>query len=171
MIQLLALAALASADPAVPPPTIVLVMTDDQGFGDVGLRDPEVRTPHLDALFRDGVEFTRFYAAAPVCSPTRASVLTARHPARLAIDGANDGHLGDDEPNLARALAARGFRTGFFGKWHLGTLTREIQDSNRGGRPKHEAHYAPPWDRGFSVSFATEAKVPTFDPMWRPGTC
>ncbi|MEM9801289.1 MAG: sulfatase-like hydrolase/transferase [Planctomycetota bacterium] len=145
-------------------------MTDDQGWGDVGLRDPTLRTPELDALFREGVEIPRFYAAAPVCSPTRASVLTGRHPARMGIDGANDGHLPPGEICLAEALRDAGYRTGFFGKWHLGTLTRDVRDSNRGGRPAQAAHYAPPWEHGFDVTFATEAKVPTFDPMVRPGT-
>ena len=60
--------------PATPPEAVVLLMADDQGWGDVGLRDASLRTPHMDALLRDGVELRRFYAAAPVCSPTRASV-------------------------------------------------------------------------------------------------
>ncbi len=151
------------------PEAIVLVMSDDQGFGDVGRRDPSLSTPHLDGLLQSGVEFQRFYAAAPVCSPTRASVLTGRHPARMGIDGANDGHLPPDEVHLAEVLRASGYRTGFFGKWHLGTLTQDVRDSNRGGRPAEREHYAPPWDHGFDVVFATEAKVPTFDPMRQPG--
>ncbi|MEM1450395.1 MAG: sulfatase-like hydrolase/transferase [Planctomycetota bacterium] len=150
------------------PPAIVLVMTDDQGWGDIGLRDPSLSTPELDALFREGVELARFYAAAPVCSPTRASVLTGRHPARMGIDGANDGHLPRAEVTLAEEMKELEYRTGFFGKWHLGTLTREVKDSNRGGREKHAAHYSPPWEHGFDVTFATEAKVPTYDPMRSP---
>ncbi len=164
-------------EPAVAetPPTIVLVMADDQGWGDIGLRnigprDDAVHTPEMDALFREGIEFTRFYAAAPVCSPTRASVLTGRHPARMGIDGANDGHLPHEELCIAEILGERGYRTGFFGKWHLGTLTRDVVDSNRGGRGKHAAHYSPPWEHGFDVCFATEAKVPTYDPMLVPGS-
>ncbi|MEM9381299.1 MAG: sulfatase-like hydrolase/transferase [Planctomycetota bacterium] len=172
--MLLALTAMlaASAAPAQGgiPPAIVLVMTDDQGWGDIGLRDPTLSTPELDALFREGIEFERFYAAAPVCSPTRASVLTGRHPARMGIDGANDGHLPRSETTIAEEMKELEYRTGFFGKWHLGTLTREVKDSNRGGREKHAAHYSPPWEHGFDVTFATEAKVPTFDPMRSPKT-
>lgn len=153
-----------------PPDAIVLVMTDDQGWGDVGLRDASLHTPALDALLKDGIELRRFYAAAPVCSPTRASVLTGRHPARQSIDGANDGHLLPRELHLGELLRAAGYRTGFFGKWHLGTLTRDVRDSNRGGRLEQVAHHSPPWEHGFDVTFATEAKVPTFDPMKKPGS-
>lgn len=169
LLPVLLLACAPLQDP--PPPNVVLVMTDDQGWGDVGYHGhPRLETPHLDALAAEGVRLERFYAAAPVCSPTRGSVLTGRHPARYGIDWANDGHLPADEPNLAALLRARGYRTGFFGKWHLGTLTRDVRDSNRGGRAEHESHLAPPWERGFEVCFATEAKVPTLDPMRNPQT-
>lgn len=158
--------------PAAPAgggtPDIILLMADDQGYGDLGLRHERLRTPNLDRLAREGVHFTRFYAAAPVCSPTRASCLTGRHPSRMGIKGANSGHLKAEEHNLARLLAARGYATGHFGKWHLGTLTKTRQDSNRGGRARHAAHFAPPWERGFQRCFSTEAKVPTYDPMITP---
>ena len=62
----------------------------------------------------------------------------------------------------------KGYRTGHFGKWHLGTLTRDILDANRGGKKENDIHYAPPWDHGFDVSFVTESKVPTWDPMITP---
>ena len=152
-----------------PRPNLLLVMTDDQGVADAGFMGSQVaRTPRLDELAREGVVLETFYAAAPVCSPTRASVLTGLHPVRLGITGANTGHLPATTPNLATVLAPLGYRTGHFGKWHLGTLTREVKDSNRGGRPQHAAHYAPPWERGFDTCFSTEAKVPTTDPMVDP---
>ncbi len=151
-----------------PPPNLILVMTDDQGWGDAGYQGhPELRTPNLDQMAATGVRFDRFYAAAPVCSPTRGSCLTGRHPSRYGILNANVGHLPADEPNLAEILRARGYRTGHFGKWHLGTLTTTVRDSNRGG-PRHAEHYAPPWERGFDTCFSTEAKVPTYDPMITP---
>ncbi len=146
-------------------------MTDDQGWGDVGYRDhPRLKTPHLDAMASEGVRFERFYAAAPVCSPTRGSCLTGRHPFRYGVFGANRGHLAAQEQNLAMLLRARGYRTGHFGKWHLGVMTTEHRDSNRGGKQNSAKHYAPPWERGFDVCFSTEAKVPTFDPMKKPGS-
>ena len=150
-------------------PNVVLVMTDDQGVADAGFMGSAVaRTPRLDALAERGVVLESFYAAAPVCSPTRLSSLTGLHPHRVGITGANMGHLPADTPNLATLLAERGYRTGHFGKWHLGTLTRDVKDSNRGGRPQHADHYAPPWERGFDTCFSTEAKVPTTDPMVDP---
>ena len=73
---------LVAAEPARP--NIVLVMTDDQGWGDVGYYGhPVLKTPELDSMAAAGLRFDRFYAAAPVCSPTRGSVLTGRHPNRF----------------------------------------------------------------------------------------
>ena len=153
---------------AAPRPNIVLVMTDDQGWGDLGLRGhPRLLTPHLDDIAAGGVLFERFYASSPVCSPTRASVLTGRHPFRMGIRGANVGHLPQQEHTLAELLGAAGYATGHFGKWHLGTLTTEEPDSNRGG-PAGAEHYSPPWEHGFGTCFSTEAKVPTLDPMITP---
>ena len=75
-------------------PNIILVMTDDQGFGDFGFKgNPVLRTPHLDEMARAGVRLDRFYSASPVCSPTRASVLTGRHPERMGIRGAEGSAL------------------------------------------------------------------------------
>jgi arylsulfatase A-like enzyme len=164
----LALCAFTSAQ--AQEPNVILVMADDLGYGDLSCQGhPHLHTPNLDSLANDGIRFTRFHAAAPVCSPTRASCLTGRHPYRSDIRGANAGHLGDDEVTLQRLMLAAGYRTGHFGKWHLGTLTTTIKESNRGGK-KHAAHFAPPWQRDFQTCFSTEAKVPTFDPMHVPNT-
>ena len=161
-------AATAGSTDAPPTPNVILLMTDDQGWGDLGLRGhPRLETPHLDEMARAGVRLDRFYSASPVCSPTRASVLTGRHPERMGIRGANSGHLPPEEHTLAEALRAAGYTTGHFGKWHLGTLTTEVKDSNR-GRPGATEHYSPPWEHGFDRCFSTEAKVPTFDPMITP---
>ena len=151
-------------------PNIILCMSDDQGWGDTGYNGhPLLKTPHLDAMSREGIRFDRFYAGAPVCSPTRGSCLTGRHPYRYGIVGANKGHMLEEETTLAEVLGTEGYATGHFGKWHLGTLTTSIKDSNR-GRPGERAHYAPPWEHGFDVCFSTEAKVPTWNPMIKPGT-
>ena len=109
------------------------MMADDLGWGDVGFNGhPHIQTPNLDRLAAGGITFNRFYAASPVCSPTRASVLTGRHPYRQGIPTANSGHLRSEEICLAEKLQANGYATGFFGKWHLGTLTTRIRDANRG---------------------------------------
>lgn len=173
---LLALPACASSslgrpdEPSADRPNIILCMSDDQGWGDTGYNGhPVLETPNLDAMSREGIRFERFYAGAPVCSPTRGSCLTGRHPYRYGIVGANKGHMLEKEVTLAELLRDRGYTTGHFGKWHLGTLTAEIKDSNR-GKPGDWSHYAPPWEHGFDVCFSTEAKVPTWDPMIKPGT-
>ena len=149
-------------------PNVVLVMCDDLGWGDVGFNGSKIaKTPHLDEMARHSLKFDRFYAQAPVCSPTRGSVLTGRHPYRYGIPGANSGHIKPKELTLAEALKTTGYRTGHFGKWHLGTLTTKIKDANRGAPGKTE-HYAIPSRHGFDVYFATESKVPTWDPLQMP---
>ncbi len=150
-------------------PNIVLVMCDDLGWGDLQCFNPEspIQTPHIDAMAAAGLKFNRFYSAGPVCSPTRGSCLTGRHPFRYGIYNANTGHMKQDEITLPELLRAEGYATGHFGKWHLGTLTTEIGDANRGG-PKGEAHFSTPQMNGYDACFVTESKVPTFDPMIKP---
>ncbi len=149
-------------------PNIVLVMCDDLGYGDTGFNGNEViRTPHLDALREQGARFTRFYAGGPVCSPTRGTCLTGRHYSRYGVTHANQGRLPTAEITLAGICKERNYRTGHFGKWHLGTLTKTEPDANRGG-PEHPEEYSPPWLHDFDVCFSTESKVPTWDPMRNP---
>lgn len=150
-------------------PNIILLMADDQGWGDTGYNGhPLLQTPNLDAMAANGATFQRFYAASAVCSPTRGSVMTGRHPLRYGICHANCGHIKAQEVTLAEMLKEEGYRTGHFGKWHLGTLTRDTVDANRGGNPQFDDDYAPPWGNGFDVSFSTESKVPTWNPMVTP---
>ena len=161
---------LRAAETTVQTPNVILVMTDDQGWGDTGYNGhPLLKTPNLNEMARSGIRFNRFYSGAPVCSPTRGSAITGRHPYRYGITFANTGHMLPEEITLAEALETRGYATGHFGKWHLGTLTTKIRDSNR-GRPGAATHYSPPWKNGFDVCFSTEAKVPTWDPMKKPGS-
>ena len=151
-------------------PNIVLVMCDDLGWGDVGFNGNEIiRTPHLDEMAAHGMKFNRFYAASAVCSPTRGSVVTGRHPYRYGIQTANKGHMLPRELTLAELLKEQGYATGHFGKWHLGTLTKTVRESNRGG-PKGVKDFSPPWVNGFDACFSTEAKVPTYDPMLKPSS-
>ena len=153
---------------AADTPNVILVMADDMGWGDTGFNgNKAIRTPHLDAMARNSLRFERFYAASAVCSPTRGSCLTGRHPSRYGIFSANVGHLPAEEVTIQSLLKAKGYTTGHFGKWHLGTLTKTEKDANRGG-PGGAQHYAPPWERGFDENFSTESKVPTWDPLWRP---
>ncbi len=149
-------------------PNIILCMADDMGWGDTGFNGHEfLKTPNLDRLAQQGLQFNRFYAAAPVCSPTRGSCLTGRHPFRYGIFFANTGKLKSKEICLAELLKQQGYTTGHFGKWHLGTLTTKSIDANR-GKPGNLKDYSPPWENGFDVCFSTESKVPTLDPMLNP---
>lgn len=151
-------------------PNFVLVMSDDQGWGDTGYQGhPDLKTPHLDAIAADGIRFNRFYAGAPVCSPTRGSVLTGRHPYRYGVFFANTGHLLARELTIAELLKDSGYATGHFGKWHLGTMTKTGMDANRGGA-RNQQHFSPPWINGFDETFSTESKTPTWDPYLRPKT-
>ena len=103
-------------------PNVVIVMADDHGYGDTGYTGhPFVQTPNLDAMAGGGVVFNRFYASAPVCSPTRASVMTGRHPFRTNVP--NHGHyMRPHETTIAEALKDAGYVTGHFGKWHIGSV-------------------------------------------------
>jgi arylsulfatase A-like enzyme len=103
-------------------PNIVLIMTDDQGWGQTGYYNhPVLKTPNLDAMAANGLRFDRFYAGSPVCSPTRASVLTGRHSDRCGVP--SHGHaLRLQEQTLPEALKVAGYTTGHFGKWHLNGL-------------------------------------------------
>ncbi len=150
-------------------PNIILIMTDDLGWGDVGFNGNEdVVTPHLDDLAAQGTIFDRFYSASPVCSPTRASVLTGRNPLRINIPHANQGHIKHEEVTLPEILQRVGYSTGHFGKWHLGTLTRSTLDGNRGGRDQYIQEYSLPSMHGYDEYFCTESKVPTYDPLVFP---
>ena len=100
-------------------PNIILIMTDDQGWGQTGYYDhPILKTPNLDAMAENGLRFDRFYAGAPQCSPTRASVLTGRNNDRTGVF--YHGYpLNKNEVTLAQKLKNIGYSTGHFGKWHL----------------------------------------------------
>ncbi len=105
-------------------PNIVLCMADDQGWGDTAYNGhPLLKTPHLDAMAAEGLRFDHFYAAAPVCSPTRGSVMTGRHPNRFGCFSWGRP-LRPQEITIAERLQAAGYATGHFGKWHLGSVLR-----------------------------------------------
>jgi arylsulfatase A len=103
-------------------PNVVLVITDDQGYGDLGSTgNPHLSTPHLDGLAAESVVFDRFFVS-PVCAPTRASLLTGRYHLRTGTWGVTGGRetMRGDEVTLAEVLRTNGYRTGAFGKWHNG---------------------------------------------------
>lgn len=107
-----------------PKPNIILCMADDQGWGDMAYNGhPLLKTPNFDAMAAAGLRFDRFYAAAPVCSPTRGSVMTGRTPNRFGCFQWGFP-LRPQEITIAEALKTVGYATGHFGKWHLGSVRK-----------------------------------------------
>ncbi|MBM3787829.1 MAG: N-acetylgalactosamine 6-sulfate sulfatase [Acidobacteria bacterium] len=147
-------------------PNIILAMADDQGWGDTSYNGHRIlSTPHLDAMASAGIRFDRFYSGAPVCSPTRGSALTGRHPYRYGIlfanadtglDAPSKYRLPAREKTIAEYLKGLGYVCGHFGKWHLGDFSGPMQSD--------------PVDNGFDDYYSTVRKVRTLDPegYWTP---
>src|SRR5437660_3654628 len=139
LLALLLALAPSFARAAEPPrkPNIILIVADDLGWSDLGCYGSSFhKTPHIDRLAKDGARFTDFYAACPVCSPTRASILTGRYPQRMNLTDWLPGRpdrsdqrlkrpvinqqLPLEETTIAEVLKAAGYATAHIGKWHLG---------------------------------------------------
>ena len=107
------------------PPNVIFILTDDQGYGDLGIYGAsDVNTPNIDSIAKKGAYFTSYYSTQPVCSASRASILTGCYPDRLGVfnaysPGSKVG-LNPDETTIAELLKANGYNTAIFGKWHLG---------------------------------------------------
>lgn len=135
-------------DQTAPPrrqPNFVIIFTDDQGYNDVGCYgSPKLKTPNLDRMAAEGVRFTDFYSAAPVCTPSRAALMTGCYPQRLSMADMprSDGRMGrvlfpdctcgmnEDEVTLGELLQDQGYATACIGKWHLGHLPRFLPTRN-----------------------------------------
>ena len=106
------------------PPNVVVIFADDLGYGDVGCQGSKIRTPAIDGLAREGMRFTHGITANPVCSPSRAGLLTGRYPTRCGVPNVffprDEKGMNLDEQTLAELLKGRGYRTACVGKWHLG---------------------------------------------------
>jgi arylsulfatase A len=106
-------------------PNIVVILADDLGYGDIGtFGATDIRTPNIDNLAKNGLKLTSFYSSSPVCSPTRAALITGRYPRRLGIDHVffpeSFTGIPTEEVTIAEALKGNGYKTAIFGKWHLG---------------------------------------------------
>ena len=110
---------------SIEPPNVIIIFTDDQGYGDVGVYGAsDIETPNLDQMAKDGIRLTDFYAAQAVCSASRAGLLTGCYPNRIGMHGAlmpnSTTGLNLSEVTIAEMLKKQGYQTGMFGKWHLG---------------------------------------------------
>ncbi len=124
-----------AGEPASAPPNVVLIMADDLGWNDVGFHGSEISTPHIDTIATEGIRLERFYVQ-PICSPTRAAVMTGKSPARLGIvqpiSKLDPTGLPLDEKILPQYLAAVGYQALMVGKWHLGHRQRRYFPHARG---------------------------------------
>jgi arylsulfatase len=134
-LLLLAISQSAAAAPVPPHPNIVLIFCDDLGYGDVGcFGAKDIRTPNIDRLAAQGTRFTSFYVAQPVCTASRAGLLTGSYPNRVSLFGAlnhqSDVGIASDELLLPEMLKSRGYATAIYGKWHLGHRDRFLPTRN-----------------------------------------
>ncbi|MDG1277936.1 MAG: arylsulfatase [Algoriphagus sp.] len=122
IILLVSLNSCNPANPSVRSPNVILILTDDQGYGDLGIHgNADINTPVLDQLGRESARFDRFYVS-PLCAPTRASILTGRYHLRTGTISVSNGLevMDASEYTLAELFKANGYSTGIFGKWHNG---------------------------------------------------
>src|SRR5215213_1371277 len=132
----LTLATIALAAAPASRPNIVIFLSDDMGWGQLGYQGgKDVATPNIDRIAREGVRLTQFYVQS-VCSPTRAALLTGRYPFRNGMEerthGRDTAGLLTDERTLAQALKAAGYATAILGKWHLGSWHKRHLPLQRG---------------------------------------
>lgn len=129
LTSIVSMALFACTAAAAGSPNIVILFTDDLGYGDLGCYGhPTIRTPELDRMAAEGLRFTQFYSCAPVCTPSRAGLLTGRLPIRSGLCSSkrrvlfpdSTGGLPDSELTLAEVLGEHGYQTMCIGKWHLG---------------------------------------------------
>lgn len=118
------------AQAASRPPNIVFIYCDDLGYGDLGVYGSKIRTPNIDRMAAEGVRFTQFYSANPVCSPSRAALLTGRYPTRVDVPRVlfpyDTTGMSLSETTVADMLKSVGYRTMCIGKWHLGHYPRYL---------------------------------------------
>ena len=140
---------------AADKPNIILIYSDDHGWADLGAQgsDKDIRTPHLDAMARDGVRFTRGYVTAPQCVPSRAGVLTGRYQQRFGVEDNNKGPLPLEQLTIAERLKAAGYVTGQVGKWHL-----DLVGGKKGEKGLRVAKEHMPHAQGFDEYFRGELR-------------
>ncbi len=154
----------ASEEPNSSTPNIVFIFTDDLGYGDIGcFGATDIKTPHIDRIANEGIKFTSFLSASPVCSPSRAGLLTGRMPQRMGINAVffPESFTGMDpgEITFAEILKEKGYRTAALGKWHLGHMERFLP-LNQG----FDQYFGIPYSNDMeSVVYLRDNKVESFE--------
>jgi len=146
-------------------PNVILIFTDDQGYQDIGcFGSPDIETPHLDKMAKEGIKLTDFYAAQAVCSASRAGILTGCYPNRLGIHGAfmpNSQHgLNHKETTIAEMLKEINYKTGIFGKWHLGDHP-DFMPNNHG----FDEYFGIPYSNDMWSLHPQQGPIFDFDPL------
>jgi len=145
---------LSSVEHVQRPPNFIIIYADDLGYGDLGCYGSElISTPRLDRMAREGMKFTSFYSAAPVCTPSRAALMTGCYPMRVSLphvinSGARIG-INSSEITIAEMLKARGYKTCCIGKWHLG-YQKPFLPTRHG------------FDSYFGLPYSNDMSVPNF---------
>jgi len=133
-------------------PNVIIFFTDDQGYQDVGVfGSPLIKTPNLDKMAKEGVKFTDFYSASPVCSPSRAALLTGAYPPRVGVPKVLwpnlPGGLNNEEFTIADMLKTKGYNTACIGKWHLGDKAQYLPI-----KQGFDSYYGIPFSNDMSVN-------------------
>ena len=141
------------------PPNVLIVLTDDQGWGDLTIHgNRNLSTPHLDSIAKQGASFRNYYVC-QVCAPTRAEFLTGRYHPRTGVSGVSRGEerINADETTLADIFKSAGYATGAFGKWHNGTQS-PLHPNDR-GFDEYYGFTSGHWGHYFSPLWITTARV------------
>ena len=146
----------------VKKPNVIIILVDDLGWADISLRGAPFKTPNIDSLFKEGVSLNRFYTT-PICSPTRAALMTGRDPLKLGVAYSvimpwmNNG-IHPDEHFMPESFQMNGYQTAMFGKWHLGHSQEIFHPNQRGfddfyGHLHTEVGYFPPFSNQGGIDF------------------